>query len=71
VTSPECTVASGEDTPAGNTAADVLTDDSANIDATLRRYTPHVFNSPDRCSPGTISVKFYLDVNIWPTYQMA
>jgi len=27
-----------------------------------------VFNSPDGGSPGTISVKFYLDVNRWPTY---
>jgi len=31
-----------------------------------------MFNSTDRRgSPETISVKFYLDVNRWPTYQIA
>jgi len=32
---------------------------------------PLAFNSRRRCSPGTISIKCYPDVNGWPRYQMA
>jgi len=45
--------------------------DTSKIAIFVYRYTPLVFNSPRRrCSHGTISVKFSVDVNGWPWYQM-